>query len=402
MGALTRALRVLQHYPQMQDPSNEPAAETLVSDDESDLTFRGDVRGSGTPKIVRTILQSGESGVLSFWNGVFTKRIFISRGRIIQITSNDPDERLGELLLVDGRITARQFVEASKLIRPGKRLGTILVEISALDAEDLIPAITNQARLMLFELFNWTSGTYEMSLGDVEESDFVPLNLGADEVIAQGMRKLRCWSRVFAGIQSLETVFVRVPEVETWHLKVELEEDELTVLSRVNGRLTVEQVSDLSFGSSFETCRTLWMLSVLGLIQRAEAGDIERSQARADEAGDRVEVGQIVDRFNHLFERIYAYVDSRPGEGAEAFTRKAVAEIAPHFGTLLSGISLKGSGRVDPDLIYQNLETETIDNRRMLVSTGLSELVYAMQFLIRQNYGLQEEAVVSGFIRDGL
>jgi hypothetical protein len=38
----------------------------------------------------------------------------------------------------------------------------------------------------------------------------------------------------------------------------------------------------------------------------------------------------------------------------------------------------------------------------MLVSTGLSELVYAMQFLIRQNYGLEEEAVVSGFIRDGL
>jgi hypothetical protein len=386
----------------MQDPSNEPAGDVLVPDDEAAMTFRGDVRGSGTPKILRTILQSGESGVLSFWNGVFTKRVFISRGRIVQITSNDPDERLGELLLVDGRITARQFVEASKLIRPGKRLGTILVEISALDAEDLIPAITNQARLMLFELFNWTSGTYEMSLGDVDESEFVPLSLAADEVIAQGMRKLRCWSRVFAGIGSLETIFVRVPEVETWHLKVELQEDEQTVLSRVNGRLTVEQVSDLSFGTSFETCRTLWMLSVLGLIQRAETGDIERSQAQADEASDRVEVGQIVDRFNRLFERIYAYVDSRPGEGAEAFTSKAVAEIAPHFGSLLQGVSLKSSGRVDPDLIYQNLQSETIENRKMLVSTGLSELVYAMQFLIRQNYGLEEEAVVSGFIRDGL
>lgn len=374
----------------------------LVSEDESELTFRGDIRGSGTPKILRTILLSGESGVLSFWNGVFTKRISISRGRVVQITSNDPDERLGEILLIDGRITARQFVEASKLIRPGKRLGTILVEISALDAEDLIPTITNQARLMLFELFNWTSGTYEMSLGDVDESDFVPLNLSSDEVIAQGMRKLRCWSRVFAGIGSLETVFVRVPEVETWHLKVELQDDEQTVLSRVNGRLTVEQVSDLSFGTSFETCRTLWMLSVLGLIQRAESGDIEQSQARADEATDRVEVGQIVDRFNRLFERIYAYVDSRPGEGADAFTNRAVAEIAPHFGTLFKGVDLITSGRVDPDLIYSNLQAETLDNRKMLVSTGLSELVYAMQFLIRQNYGLQEEAVVSGFIRDGL
>lgn len=386
----------------MQDQTSEPAGDMLVSEDESDLTFRGDIRGSGTPKILRTILQSGESGVLSFWNGVFTKRIFISRGRIVQITSNDPDERLGELLLVEGRITARQFVEASKLIRPGKRLGTILVEISALDAEDLIPAITNQARLMLFELFNWTSGTYEMSLGEVDESEFVPLSLSADEVIAQGMRKLTCWSRVFAGIQSLETVFVRVSDVETWHLKVELLDDEQTVLSRVNGRLTVEQISDLSFGTSFESCRTLWMLSVLGLIQRAETGDIERSQALADEASDRVEVGQIVDRFNRLFERIYAYIDSRPGEGASAFAARAVGEIAPHFGTLFNGVSLHSSGRVDPDLIYQNLQSESLDNRKMLVTTGLSELVYAIQFLIRQNYGLQEEAVVSGFIRDGL
>lgn len=386
----------------MQDPSNESAGEMLVSEDESDLTFRGDVRGSGTPKILRTILHSGESGVLSFWNGVVTKRVFVSRGRLVQITSNDPDERLGELLLVDGRITARQFVEASKLIRPGKRLGTILVEIAALDAEELIPAITNQARLMLFELFNWTSGTYEMSLGEVDESQFVPLNLSSDEVIAQGMRTLRCWSRVFAGIQSLETVFVRVPGVESWHLKVELTEDEQTVMSRVNGRLTVDQISDLSFGTSFETCRTLWMLSVLGLIQRAETGDIERSQLLAEEASDRAEVGQVVDRFNRLFERIYTYVDSRPGEGADAFARSAVAEIAPQFGTLFSGVDLRSSGRVDPDLLYQNLRAETLENRKMLVTTGLSELVYAMQFLIRQNYGLQEEAVVSGFIRDGL
>ena len=76
--------------------------------------------------------------------------------------------------------------------------------------------------------------------------------------------------------------------------------------------------------------------------------------------------------------------------------------IAPHFGPLFDGISLEGSGRVDPERIYANLQSETIANRKMLVSTGLSELVYAMQFLIRQNYGLQEEAVVSGFIRDGL
>ena len=386
----------------MQDPPTDSSSELLISEDEADLTVKGDIRASGTPKILRSILTSGESGVLAFWNGVLTKRVFISRGRIVQITSNDPDERLGEILLVEGRISARQYVEASKLIRPGKKLGTILVEISALDPEDLIPAITHQAKVILFDLFNWTTGTYEMSLGDVDESQFVPLSLVSDEVIAQGMRKLQCWSRVFAGIQGLETVFVRVPEIETWHLKVELSEDEQTVLSRVNGRLTVEQISDLSFGSSFETCRTLWMLSVLGLVQRADATDVERATGEAMEATDRIEVQQVVDRFNRLFERIYAYLDSRPGQGADAFMKTAIAEIAPHFGKLFDGVGIESSGRIDPEVVYMNVQGETVDNRRMIVSTGLSELVYSMQFLIRQNYGLQEESVVSGFIRDGL
>ena len=386
----------------MQDSSSDVPPELLISDEDADLTVRGDIRASGTPKILRSILTSGESGILSFWNGVLTKRIFISRGRIAQITSNDPDERLGEILLVDGRLSARQYVEASKLIRPGKRLGSILVEIEALDPEDLIPAITHQAKVILFDLFNWTNGTYEMSLGEIDESQFVPLHLISDAVIAQGMRKLQCWSRVFAGLGGLEAVFLRVPEIETWHLKVELSEDEQTVLSRVNGRLTVEQISDLSFGTSFETCRTLWMLSVLGLIQRADAGDVERAALAAAEAADHVEVEHVVDRFNRLFERIHGYLDSRPGEGAEQFARRAIGDIAPHFGKLFDGISIESSGRIDPDMLYANLEGEAVGNRRMLVSTGLSELVYAMQFLIRQNYGLQEESVVSGFIRDGL
>jgi hypothetical protein len=236
----------------------------------------------------------------------------------------------------------------------------------------------------------------------VNESEFVPLNLSTDEIIAQGMRTLKCWSRVFAGIQSLESVFVRPPAVETWHLKVELQDDEQTVLSRVNGRLSVEQISELSFGSSFETCRTLWMLSVLGLIQRADSADLERSQTQADEASDRVEVGQIVDRFNRLFERVYTFIDSKPAKDAEAFARSALAEIAPQFGVLFSGVDLIGSGRIDPDIIYTNLQSEALDKRRALVSTGLSELVYAMQFLVHQNYGTEDAAVISGFIREGL
>jgi hypothetical protein len=368
-------------------------------EDEPALRIHGEIRGQGTPRILRSLLKSGESGVAAFWNGGSTKRISLARGRIVHVTSTDPDERLGEVLLVSGRITARQYVEASKLIRPGKRLGAILVEIGVLDTDQLIPAISEQARSILFELFRWTTGQYEMTLGEVDASEFVPLHLPPDQLVAEGMRRITSWSAVYAGITSLETVFARATGPETWQMGIELTREEQTVLDRVNGRLSVEEICDTSFLSSFDTCRTVWMLSVLGLIERAGRDEVAVAQAVQAEAADRVEVLQIVDRFNRLFERIHEYLDSRPGPGADAFFDDALREIAPSFGRLFENISLQKSGRIEGDTICENLKDESVENRKMQVANGLSELVYATQYLIRQNYGAQDEAVVSGMIR---
>src|SRR5512143_29835 len=104
-----------------------------------ELTIRGEIENTSVPELVRSILASGEAGVLTFRNSEFTKSLYVQGGRVLFAASTDPDERLGESLLLRGKITARQYLEASKLIRPGRRLGAILVEMMALDPEDLIP-----------------------------------------------------------------------------------------------------------------------------------------------------------------------------------------------------------------------------------------------------------------------
>ena len=71
------------------------------------------------PELLRSMLGSGETGVLTFRNGDVTKSVFMHMGRVVYARSNNPDERLGESLLVRGKITVRQYLEASQLIRPG-------------------------------------------------------------------------------------------------------------------------------------------------------------------------------------------------------------------------------------------------------------------------------------------
>jgi hypothetical protein len=69
------------------------------------------------------VLGSGETGVLTFRKDDVTKDVHLHMGRIIYARSSNPDERLGEDLLLRGKISVRQYLDASRLIAPGRRLG---------------------------------------------------------------------------------------------------------------------------------------------------------------------------------------------------------------------------------------------------------------------------------------
>jgi Domain of unknown function (DUF4388) len=83
------------------------------------LTLRGTIEESSVPELLRSVLSSGETGVLHFKNGDVKKSVFLHTGRVVYASSSNPDERMGEDLLLRGKITVRQYLEASKQIRPG-------------------------------------------------------------------------------------------------------------------------------------------------------------------------------------------------------------------------------------------------------------------------------------------
>jgi hypothetical protein len=95
------------------------------------LSLQGDLAKTSVPALLAELMAARESGVLTLSQGRLTKTLLLHEGRVAFATSNDPDERLGELLLLSGHITARHYVEASRLIAPGRKLGAILVELGS-------------------------------------------------------------------------------------------------------------------------------------------------------------------------------------------------------------------------------------------------------------------------------
>ena len=371
-------------------------------DDGDDLVIRGQIETTSVPELLRSLLSSGETGVLTVRNGEAKKSIFLLSGRVAYASSNNVDERMGEVLLVRGKITVRQFVEASKRIRPGLRLGTILVELGALEPEELIPMVELHVKSILMDLFTWIAGEYTFVIKELEGRDNVAaLNISTENLILEGIRNTHSWQQVIRGLGDVESVLVPTGSTDA-HFRLDLTEEEQEILAHVNGRATVEQICEMSYLSNFETCRILWALQVLAVIRRGQAGETAALGEGARERQRELDLEGIVEKFNQMFSRIYGFLRGRLGDSVDAFMDDCLEEVSRQYGALFDGVDLKQYGRADFEQMLANVADLPAEQRKSLMVSALNELVYVIQLSVRTRHGAQEEAVVSGIIKDGL
>ena len=365
---------------------------------DDDLTLRGEIETSSVPELLRSFLASVETGILTFRQGEVAKSLYLQAGKVVYAASTNPDERLGEHLLVKGRITVRHYIEAGKLIRPGRRLGTILVELEAIDSEELIAVVEQQIRDLLVDLMTWTHGAYELVMKAIDPATLVMVNIPVESIVLDGLRRSHAWSQISRGVGGIDAVPVRTGDGADVLYKLDLTEEEQELLARVNGAASIEQICAMSYLSNFETCRILWAFKVLGLIRVGQEADSEKVHARERE----LDLEDIVEKFNQMFARVYTFLQGRHGEGADEFMKAALDQVSTQYGALFDGVDLRNYGRADFEQMLANIADLPPDKRRSLMIDALNELVFAIQLAARERHGGQEAAVISGIIKDGL
>lgn len=377
----------------MEEPEPEPV-------EDEGLTLRGRIEETSVPELLKSVLGSGETGVLTFRKGKLTKSVHLHMGRVVYARSSDPDERLGEDLLLRGKITIRQYLEASQRIAPRRRLGTILVELGAIEPEDLIGAVEHHVKEILLDVFTWTTGEYELVMTEPGEDDVIALNLSTENLILEGIRRTNSWSQIYRGIGGdIESVPMPTGNTEAL-LKIELSEEEQELLIRVNGQATIERICQVSYLTNLETCRVLWALMVLGVVRKGQPGEAAAREQGIAQQEQELNLESIVERFNQMLSRVYTFLQGRTGADVDAFMDEALANIVGQYELLFYGIDLKQYGRADYDQMLANVADLPPDERRRLMLAALNELVASIQLGVRQKLGAQEIAVVSGIIKD--
>lgn len=98
------------------------------------------------PEVVTVLVTAGSTGALEVRDPKGVRRLFFEQGQYIGGTSSHANDRLGEVLWHQGRISLDQLVIASQTLEPGKRIGRVLVELGYIQQHELRPALATQAR----------------------------------------------------------------------------------------------------------------------------------------------------------------------------------------------------------------------------------------------------------------
>jgi hypothetical protein len=152
----------------------------------------GDVhRGiSDAAALIARMFAADFTGKLVFRRGTTELVIHIENGRPVFASSSLARDRMGDLLLREGKITAEQLARCRDLVRDtGRRMGEILVERGFLKRRELLPAVRRHVEDIIYSLFAWDTGEYRIVAGDGASGERIRLSRHPAAMVLEGVRR---------------------------------------------------------------------------------------------------------------------------------------------------------------------------------------------------------------------
>jgi len=360
-------------------------------------SFKGDLSAVSIPDILEFLRASRKTGVLSFKNDRIRKSLYIKEGNVIFATSNVADERLGDLLLSWGKINKDAYDQSVTMLDGKKRQGRILIEIGAITPKQLWQAVQSQIRHIVYSLFNWESGIFFFTQGDLPSKENITADVSISDLIVEGIRRISDTTTLLSKFPSRDFVLSRTD----FGLKerVRLEPFEKHVLELIDGQRSVDEICHESEFGNPETLKVIYMLISIGYIKvkgkKASATEeVPIEEISAEEARN------IIHNYNKMFSYLYRYMMREVGPITEHVLNKYLMDIREINSTLLKNVSLRKDGTLDESTLETNLNWVRSDHKKDVLISSLNEFLYSGILAVKRTLGPAHETHVIETLKD--
>jgi len=251
------------------------------------MAIRGSLKEASLTDVLQLLALGQKTGCLSVIDRSNIAHLYFERGRICYASIVNRRDRLGDIMLKNGRISQGQLDRAiaRQMQERDKRLGELLIDEGAITRSDLEHYMRVQIQEAVYFLFTWTRGTFNFETDIHAEGQDVLVSINPESLLLEGARRVDEWSLIEKKIPSFDLVFSVDRERIDGSEGVELNDTQRRIIPLLDGQRDVRGVIEESGLGEFEVGKGLF-----GLITAGFAHRIGRSLADSEDGGDaRVE-----------------------------------------------------------------------------------------------------------------
>jgi hypothetical protein len=233
------------------------------------MALKGNLRDFSITQLLNLINLARKTGSLIIEGSPAITQIYFREGKLSFASLGQDDNSLATILYRSNKINAGQYRTIKE--RGGemtdKELGLMLINAGYLTQEDVLLSLQTYFINIIRQLYSWVDGSFRFEAGLLPPADKISVRIDLENLIIEGARQMKEWEQLQEEIPSLEMALKFADRPGTNLRNVNLSVEEWRVVSYINPKNTIRQISRAIKMNDMEIRRVVYGLLQAGLIE---------------------------------------------------------------------------------------------------------------------------------------
>jgi hypothetical protein len=349
----------------------------------------GEIVGKTTVlEVIGMITNNGWRGELTILGPSHTRRLMIDQSAVKAAYSDVPSERLGEVMVSLGVITADQLARCVLSTTASRRFGEIAIEEGYVDQKMLFDMLQKQAERIFQNALLTTSGTYMFSLPAEDTDAPATLHLPVQAMLFESVQRIDEMAYFRERIPSGDLR----PVLTDGAARITLGESLRPVAGLADGKHSIIEIGRELRLDEFQVTKKVMQLLQIGCVELKEQHQLTRTN-----------VERIVKQLNEMLREIRDTVERHGGAKGKKQMIWTLQEwvkqtdIADYFGA-----SMKLDGDISTDVTLKQLQSTKLEHPVENLHRAAHELTSFAMFCASPSLPREAERALSKWVNQRL
>lgn len=233
------------------------------------MALKGNLRDFTITQLLNLINLARKSGSLIIESTALDAQMAFREGKLAFARLGKDDGSLAGILQRNNKISMAQYrtikERASRM--SDKELGLLLINAGYLTQEDILTSVQQYFIGIVRQLYTWMDGYFRFENGIAAPDDKITVRIDLENLIIEGVRQMKEWEHLQEEIPSLDMALRFTDRPGTNLRNVSLSVEEWRVVSYINPKNSIRQISKATKMNDLEIRRVVYGMLQAGLIE---------------------------------------------------------------------------------------------------------------------------------------